>query len=68
MNRARENSMNIPSDIIGWFRDVFAAANRHLSEKLLNVPTMPEPHLDTTLVEHLSSYAAPRRFDVDLGD
>jgi hypothetical protein len=57
--------MNIPSDIVDWFRGVFAGANRRLSEKLLNVPAMPEPHFDTTLLEHLSGYAAPRRFPSD---
>jgi hypothetical protein len=57
-----EDSMNIPSDIVDWFREVFAAANRRLAEKFLNVPAIPETSLDTTLVEHLSGYAAPRRF------
>ena len=57
--------MNIPSDIVDWFRGVFAGANRRLSEKLLNVPAMPEPHFDTTLLEHLSGYATPRRFPSD---
>ena len=27
--------MNVPSDIVEWFRGVFAAANRRLAEKLL---------------------------------
>jgi hypothetical protein len=57
--------LNIPVEVMEWFRDVFAAANRRLSEKILNVPAIPEPHLDTTLVEHLSGYAAPRRFAFD---
>jgi hypothetical protein len=55
----------IPSEIIEWFRAIFASANRRLAEKLLNVPAIPESHLDTTLVEHLSGYATPRRFRSD---
>jgi hypothetical protein len=58
----RRDSMNIPPAIVDWFREVFAAANRRLSEKWLNVPNIPETSLDTTLVEHLSGYAAPHRF------
>jgi hypothetical protein len=57
--------VDIPAEIVDWFRSVFAGANRRLSEKLLNVPAMPEPHLDTTLIEHLSGYAAPHRFASD---
>lgn len=54
--------MSIPPDIVDWFREVFASANRRLAEKFLNVPAIPETSLDTTLVEHLSGYASPRRF------
>ena len=57
--------MILPTEIIDWFRHVFAGANRRLAEKILNVPAVPEPHLDTTLIEHLSGYAAPRRFPSD---
>ena len=54
--------MNIPNDIVDWFRDIFAASNRRLSERIQNVPAIPEPHLDTTFIEHLMAYAAPRMF------
>jgi hypothetical protein len=51
----------IPKEIMDWFRYVFEDANRHLCEKIQNVPNIPEPHLDTTLVSHLMGYAAPTR-------
>jgi hypothetical protein len=57
--------VDIPPEILDWFREVFASANRRLCEKIRNVPAIPEPHLDTTLVEHLSGFAAPRRFPTD---
>jgi hypothetical protein len=57
--------MIIPNEIIDWFRSVFADANRRLAEKMLNVPSIPEPHLDTTFVEHLMSFATPRKFKGD---
>lgn len=52
----------IPSDIIDWFRGIFSAANRRLAERIQNVPATPEPHLDTTLIEHLMAYSAPQVF------
>src|SRR5258708_39738861 len=57
-----EGGVHIPVEIIGWFRDVFASANRRIAEKIRNAPAIPEPHLDTTFVEHLMGYAAPRAF------
>jgi hypothetical protein len=57
--------MAVPDEIVVWFKSIFADANRHLSEKMLNVPGIPEPHLDTTLIAHLMSYASPRRFQGD---
>jgi len=44
-----------------WFRYVFEDANRHLCEKIQNVPNIPEPHLDTTFISHLMGYASPMR-------
>jgi hypothetical protein len=52
----------IPKEIVDWFRGVFADANRRLSEKMLNAPATPEPTFDLTLIEHLTNYAAPRKF------
>ncbi|MCY4642360.1 MAG: hypothetical protein OXC41_06655 [Gammaproteobacteria bacterium] len=54
--------MNIPAEVISWFRGIFAASNRRLAEKIQNVPAIHEPHLDTTLVEHLMGYSTPRIF------
>jgi hypothetical protein len=57
-----EKAMAIPKEIIDWFRSIFADVNRRLCEKILNVPGIPEPHLDTTFVEHLMGFASPRQF------
>ncbi len=54
--------MAIPGEIVDWFRSVFADANKRLCEKIFNVPNFPEPHLDTTLIEHLMGYASPQKF------
>lgn len=54
--------MPIPAEIVDWFRSVFAAANRRLSERMLNTPAIPEPSLDLTLIEHLLGYSTPRAF------
>jgi len=54
--------MAIPKEIVDWFRGVFADANRRLAEKMLNAPATPEPTFDLTLIEHLTNYAAPRKF------
>lgn len=54
--------MDIPVEIMDWFRGIFVAVNRRLAEKIRNVPAIPEPHLDTTFIEHLMGYAAPRAF------
>ena len=54
--------MDLPTDIVDWFRGVFAAANRRLAERIRNAPAVPEPHLDTTFIEHLMAYSAPRTF------
>ena len=54
--------MSIPAEVVDWFRDVFAALNRRLSEKIENAPPIPETHLDTTFIEHLNAYSSPRAF------
>ena len=54
--------MDIPTEIVDWFRGIFADVNKRLSEKMLNVPAIHETHLDTTLIEHLLGYATPHRF------
>ena len=54
--------MSIPAEIIDWFRDIFAASNRRLAERIQNAPAIPEPHLDTTFIEHLTAYSAPYAF------
>ncbi|HWZ37078.1 MAG TPA: hypothetical protein VNY08_02100 [Bradyrhizobium sp.] len=57
--------MAIPKEIVDWFRSVFADANRRLAEKMLNAPATPEPTFDLTFIEHLTNYAAPRKFKSD---
>jgi hypothetical protein len=57
--------MAIPGEVVDWFRGVFADANRRLAEKMLNAPATPEPTFDLTFIEHLTNYAAPRRFKSD---
>ena len=54
--------MTIPADIVDWFRSVFAASNRRLAERIQNAPATPEPHLDTTFIEHLTAYSSPHTF------
>lgn len=55
----------IPKEIIDWFRSIFADANRRLAEKMLNAPATPEPTFDLTFIEHLTNFAAPRKFRSD---
>lgn len=37
---------SVAADVVTWFHDLFAQANRHLSELLLNVPSLRETSLD----------------------
>ena len=32
--------MDIPAEIVDWFRDIFAAVNRRLAERIRNVPAI----------------------------
>lgn len=50
----------IPDDVVAWFRGVFAEANRHVCERLVNVPNIRETSLDDGLVEALIPDTAPR--------
>lgn len=49
----------IPSDVVDWFRDVFANANRKVCERLVNVPNIRETSLDDGLIEALIPDSAP---------
>ena len=51
--------INIPDDVIVWFRDAFAEANRIVAENLLNVPNIREPTLDDAFVQALIPRSAP---------
>jgi hypothetical protein len=53
---------NIPNDVIGYFRDVFAEANRQVTELLFNVPNVRETSLDDCLVNSLIPQSPPRKF------
>jgi len=54
-------SMELPDEIMAWARDIFSEINRRLAEKIRNVPGIHESHLDTTLIEHLTTFASPRK-------
>lgn len=32
----------IPEDVVMWFRTIFSEANRHVSERLVNLPNVRE--------------------------
>ena len=49
-----------PPQVVSYIRNVFAQANKRLSEKIARVPNCSEPSLDMTLIEHLTQFAAPR--------
>jgi len=49
----------IPDDVIAWFRNVFAEANRRVCERLVNLPNVRETSLDDGLVEALIPDTAP---------
>jgi hypothetical protein len=51
--------INIPNDVIVWFRSAFAEANRVVTETLLNVPNAREPSLDDTFIQALIPLSAP---------
>jgi hypothetical protein len=48
-----------PPAIYKYVRAAFRAANKRVCEKLERVPNCPEQSLDMTLIDTLSSYAAP---------
>ena len=49
----------IPTDVVAWFREVFAGANRQVCERLLNLPNIRETSLDDGLIEALVPESAP---------
>jgi hypothetical protein len=51
---------DIPSDVVDWFRTVFAEANRRVSERLINVPNIREISLDDGLIEAIIPLSAPK--------
>jgi hypothetical protein len=54
--------IELPEDVLSWFRDVFAACNKRVTRKVSLVPNAPEPSLDMTFVEHFTQYGMPRVF------
>lgn len=50
---------HIPDDVVQWFRDVFADANRRVCERLINLPNIRETSLDDGLIEALLLNSAP---------
>src|SRR5262245_56370190 len=55
-------AINLPEEIIDWFREVFSECNQRIARKLCLVPSSPEESLDMTFVEHFTQFGAPRRF------
>lgn len=51
--------IDIPEDVVAWFRDAFAEANRQVSEIMLNVPSIRETSLDDTLIQALIPKSPP---------
>lgn len=49
----------IPADVVAWFRGIFADANRHVCERLVNLPNIRETSLDDGLIEALIPDSAP---------
>lgn len=49
----------IPEDVVTWFRSVFANANAHVCERLVNLPNIRETSLDDGLIEALIPDTAP---------
>jgi hypothetical protein len=49
----------IPADAIAWFRQAFAEANRHVTESILNLPTIRETSLDDSFITALIPSSAP---------
>ena len=49
----------IPDDVVAWFREVFAGANRCVCERLVNLPNIRETSLDDGLIEALIPDSAP---------
>jgi len=54
-----ESWPQIPDDVVTWFREVFAGANRRVCERLVNVPNIRETSLDDGLIEALIPDTAP---------
>lgn len=50
---------HIPDDVVTWFREVFAEANRRVCERLVNLPNVRETSLDDGLIEALIPDTAP---------
>lgn len=49
----------IPDDVVAWFRNIFAIANRKVCERLVNLPNVRETSLDDGLIEALIPDSAP---------
>ncbi len=49
----------IPGDVVAWFHDIFAEANRCVCERLANLPNIRETSLDDGLIEALIPDTAP---------
>lgn len=55
----------VPIEVTNWVRTIFGQVNERTSKKLSRIPTTHETSLDLTIIEQLSQYAAPFRFQSD---
>src|SRR5438477_10300348 len=55
--------ISVPDDVRNWIRNVFADCNQAVAVKMTRVPTVHETSLDLTLIERLSAFSSPVRFD-----
>ncbi|MBV9071264.1 MAG: hypothetical protein JO231_21290 [Acidobacteria bacterium] len=55
--------ISVPDDVRNWIRNVFAECNEAVAVKMTRVPTVHETSLDLTLIERLSAFSSPVRFE-----
>jgi len=52
--------LDIPPDVLRWFRTVFAQCNKKLARTMSIVPNVSEPSLDMGLIDYLTQFGAPQ--------
>jgi len=54
---------DIPGELQEWIRFVFKECNAAATQKLANNPNVQEEYPDLSLIDKLTEYSAPVRFD-----